>query len=193
MSPTSQNDAVLVARVAAGDEDAAEALDMRFRPFLLRFLHGRVPIDDQDDLVQDVLAAAFQRLQRGGFRGESGLGTWLIGILKHKVADYRSKSIRDQASPVRISMQSDTSWPPAVLQDSWNPDAAIELERLLQSLPNFHRSVLLLNLREGWTTAEIAAATKQPVGTMGRILWEAKRMLQRSRLDVKKIPEGDDQ
>jgi RNA polymerase sigma factor (sigma-70 family) len=193
VSATSHNDAALAAQVAGGDENAAEAFDSRFRPYLLRFLQTRIPFEDQEDLVQEVLFAALQQLRSDGFRGESVLGTWLIGILKHKIADYRAQATRVHAFPARVTSGSDAAPPLIFPRHYWSPDAAIDVERLIDALPKFHRSVLLLNLREGWTTEEIATAMRKSPGTTGRVLWEAKRMLQRNHPELKKIGGSNDQ
>jgi RNA polymerase sigma-70 factor (ECF subfamily) len=46
-----------------------------------------------EDLVQATLLAAVQSI--GGYRGESSLRTWLIGILKRKIIDYLRERSRD--------------------------------------------------------------------------------------------------
>lgn len=43
-----------------------------------------------DDAVQETLLAALQSI--AGFQGKAGLRTWLIGILKHKIADHWRRS-----------------------------------------------------------------------------------------------------
>ena len=40
---------------------------------------------DVEDVVQETLIAAWQA--RAGFRGQSSLRTWLVGILQHKIVD----------------------------------------------------------------------------------------------------------
>jgi RNA polymerase sigma-70 factor (ECF subfamily) len=40
---------------------------------------------DVEDVVQETLIAAWQA--RSGFRGQSALRTWLVGILQHKIVD----------------------------------------------------------------------------------------------------------
>jgi len=46
-----------------------------------------------EDLVQDTLCAAFEARDR--FSGKSSERTWLIGILKHKVADHFRRTSRE--------------------------------------------------------------------------------------------------
>src|SRR5262245_34356651 len=104
MEPFSEdNDRSLVLRMTAGDADAAESFDARFRPRLLRFAQSRnIPLQDQGDLVQDVLTAAIQKFREDGFHEESSLGTWLLGILNHKIADYWERCSRERARFVQI-------------------------------------------------------------------------------------------
>jgi RNA polymerase sigma-70 factor, ECF subfamily len=45
-----------------------------------------------EDLVQDCLSAAWQRM--GTFDGRSSLSTWLVGIMKFKVIDHYRRSKR---------------------------------------------------------------------------------------------------
>lgn len=69
------------------------------RPVLFRYallqLYDR---DLADDAVQDTLLAALQT--KSSFEGKAGVRTWLIGILKHKIADHWRRSARDGAVPV---------------------------------------------------------------------------------------------
>ena len=62
----------------------------KHREVLLRYAMLQVGNDAvAQDAVQETLLAALQT--EGGFRNQSSLRTWLIGILKHKIADhYRS-------------------------------------------------------------------------------------------------------
>jgi RNA polymerase sigma-70 factor (ECF subfamily) len=46
-----------------------------------------------EDVVQEALVAALQA--REGFRGESAERTWLIGILRHKLADHLRRRCRE--------------------------------------------------------------------------------------------------
>jgi len=47
------------------------------------------------DMVQETLIAAWKA--RDGFRGDSSVRTWLVGILKHKVTDHVRRQIRNRA------------------------------------------------------------------------------------------------
>lgn len=50
-----------------------------------------------DDTVQETLLAAWQ--SSSNFKGKAELRTWLIGILKHKIADLWRRSARETVTP----------------------------------------------------------------------------------------------
>jgi RNA polymerase sigma-70 factor (ECF subfamily) len=67
----------------------------KFRPKLLSFAMRRLRNREQaEDAVQETLLAALEGMDR--FCGASSLGTWLTGILKHKLADAMRASSRDE-------------------------------------------------------------------------------------------------
>jgi RNA polymerase sigma-70 factor, ECF subfamily len=67
-----------------------------FRQQLLRFALRRLrDADRAEDAVQDTLLSALEGIDR--FGGGSSLGTWLIGILKHKIADALRRPVREEA------------------------------------------------------------------------------------------------
>lgn len=66
---------------------------MQHADSLYRFALSRVKDHHvAEDLVQDCLSAAWQRIDT--FDARSSLGTWLIGIMKFKVIDHFRKSKR---------------------------------------------------------------------------------------------------
>jgi len=72
----------------------SEALLAEHRPLLFRYALLQLR-DNQlaDDAVQETLLAAWQA--SASFEGKAGLRTWLIGILKHKIADHWRRSTRE--------------------------------------------------------------------------------------------------
>ncbi len=64
------------------------------RPVLIRYALLQLRNSElAEDLVQETLLAALQSTSE--FEGKSGLRTWLIGILKHKIADQFRQSSRE--------------------------------------------------------------------------------------------------
>ncbi len=72
----------------------SEATLAEHRPVLFRYalLKLRNP-EWADDAVQETLLAAWQ--STAAFQGKAGLRTWLIGILKHKIADHWRRMERE--------------------------------------------------------------------------------------------------
>ncbi|MGZ8184660.1 MAG: sigma-70 family RNA polymerase sigma factor [Methylobacter sp.] len=68
------------------------------RPILFRYALLQLRDSElADDAVQETLLAALQA--SSGFEGKAGLRTWLIGILKHKIADHWRRSARENPVP----------------------------------------------------------------------------------------------
>jgi RNA polymerase sigma factor (sigma-70 family) len=173
--------------IAAGDQTAAEAFDKQFRAQLRRFLYGWAPEQDFDDLLQQTFQAAMKAIRTASYRGESSVGTWLVGILMHKLSDYRQARGRINSLEV-IGIAGVFECPTTNHQ---NLDLKLDMKAALQNLPKLHRSVLLLNVRDGMSTTAIAKAISLPPGTVGRVLWEAKQQV-REYLCLKKSLHGTD-
>jgi RNA polymerase sigma factor (sigma-70 family) len=173
-------DRELLDRLATGDEGSAQSFDGEYRPRLMRFLatRGILP-PEAEDVVQDVFLAVFRQIRDGRFRGDSGVWTWVISILNNKVADYWTSrggsavGVRMPIGAINLEHQREFHSP---LRGA-DPEKLAVLTDILDRLPKLHRVILLLHEAEGWVTDEIAERLKMHPGTVGRKLWEAKRML----------------
>jgi RNA polymerase sigma-70 factor (ECF subfamily) len=125
----------------SGDADLAR-LEPMLRGFARRALGGN---DVVDDLVQDALLAATE--QRASFRGSSRLGTWVVGILAHKIVDHFRRSSRWRTEAI------DEADPPGLLDAAprRDPERELELreavrivEAALPALPELERMAVLL-------------------------------------------------
>jgi RNA polymerase sigma-70 factor (ECF subfamily) len=76
------------------------------RRYLYRYAIQQVrDAEAANDLVQDTLVAALENGDR--FQGRSAVRTWLVGVLKHKIAD----SFRHRArAPVSLDALADADW-----------------------------------------------------------------------------------
>ncbi|OQW72269.1 MAG: RNA polymerase subunit sigma [Proteobacteria bacterium ST_bin11] len=75
-------------------DQLSEALLAEHRPVLFRYALLQLKDNElADDAVQETLLAAWQ--SSANFEGKAGLRTWLIGILKHKIADHWRRSARE--------------------------------------------------------------------------------------------------
>lgn len=152
---------------AAPESWLAEHGDALFR---YAFLRAR-DRDTAEDLVQETLLAALQ--SRGHFAGHSSERTWLIGILKHKLADHWRRLGRE----TMLENPADNDDPDALLDrlfdaengDHWrlppfrwpDPDAALEqrqfwtaLSGCIDALPPAHAQAFALCEIDGATGTE---------------------------------------
>lgn len=134
-----------VAAAAAGDRDAFTELVRlhQARVFRLagRFFRRR---EDVEDAAQDTFLAAWRRLS--SYAGRAPFENWLTRVCLHCCYARMTRG-RTREEPL------DEAEHAARRPD---PDAAIEVGRLLATLPAADRFVLLLLDGEGWSVAEIA-------------------------------------
>lgn len=91
---------------------------------MLRFAQLQLGNDDEaEDAVQDALAGALRN--SGNFRGEAALKTWIIAILKNKVADLLRQRRRAPIGASQMASDQDSGVLPAVFDQRgmWREDA----------------------------------------------------------------------
>lgn len=178
-----RDDARLAAGFMAGDEDCVAAVYRRWRP-LVHALAGRSLGDEREaeDVTQQVFLAAWRG--RGGYRpGPGGLGAWLTGITRHKVADAleaRTRRARAVEAAARVCAQGRPAPEPG-------PDRAVEgvVERVvllgeLARLPSAQQRVLRLAFYADLTQSQIADRTGLPLGTVKSHMRRALHVLRQS-------------
>jgi RNA polymerase sigma-70 factor (ECF subfamily) len=121
----------------------------KLRPQLLRFAMQR--LGDRhlaEDAVQETLLAALEDIER--FGGRSSLGTWLTGILKHKIVDALRARAREEL----------LDYPEA--PHDRHPESEVAQRRLLErmdarlkQLPTCAARVFVLREVLGMDTAEV--------------------------------------
>ncbi len=178
MKPTSVHDlddARLVKRFLAGrDEQAFRSLYRAHTPAMLavvwRYLDGdRV---EAEDVVQEAWMRATEKLP--GFRWESTLRTWLVGIAincaRNRARGRGATTARDTDLAEVLELPSSTA----------SIDVAVyDLERAVARLPEGYREVLLLHDVFGYTHDEIARMLGVESGT-------SKSQLHRARTSVRR-------
>lgn len=148
-------------------------------PRLARIARGRgVPPQDCEDVAQEAILDALRQLQKGNFRYESKLETWLVQILHGKIADYWRRK-PPHGSLVSLTTDNPENLPgvpqEALLSPQADFEVVLDVRKALLKLPSRKRLILLLNASQGWTIEEIAKQMGWKPGTVGRQLMEAKR------------------
>lgn len=165
-SAAQQEDAALLARVAAGDEAALEVLYQRYGGACFRL--ARRLIGDQhlaEDVVQQVFLALWQRNGYDPARG--AVSTWLLSITHHKSVDLLR---RDKGRRHRVAGEQElleiAATGPGPADAAWAQLRAERTRAALRDLPVDQREVLLLAYYGGYTQREIADITGLPLGTV---------------------------
>ena len=147
-----ETDPVLVAAYRGGDERAAAELVRRHIPALGRFLYSSgASREDVEDLVQETLFRAFQKL--ASWRGDASFRSWLFTIAGNLLRDqFRSRKGRQMLSLEghEIAGASDPH------ADLAADEAEKQVRRGLAQLPRLQREVFLLRAQEGSEYEEIA-------------------------------------
>ena len=133
-------------QVSTATEQSHRAELAGLLPMLRGFTRRALGTDNAgEDLVQDALLAATEGL--AGFRGGARLGTWVVGILSHKIIDHLRRLHRwreealDEAEEPRL-----LDAPPArnPEQQLARREALRVIEAALSTLPERERMAVLL-------------------------------------------------
>jgi RNA polymerase sigma-70 factor (ECF subfamily) len=177
--PAADGDAALFERVAAGDQEAFEALYHRYHRrlfgYLLRVLRRPALVEE---VLDDVMVAVWQGAHR--FDGRSRVSTWILGIAHHKALKALERARREAD---REGGEPSDSEPEAPALHRGPERAAVrgELRRKLRSameaLSPVQRSVVELTFFYGYSYPEIAEIVGCPVGTVKTRMFHARRLL----------------
>jgi RNA polymerase sigma-70 factor (TIGR02943 family) len=142
-----------------------------------------------EDLVQETLLAAIQN--HGSFSGSSSVGTWLVGILKHKIIDHfrRSSWFIDMKEQAEDEMFDEMGhWREQAIPGAWNettPEDHLEQKELarvlkdcLAALPKHLLTIFAMREIEGLGREEIC----EILGLSSSNYWV---MLHRARLRLR--------
>jgi len=182
-----ERDRELVARAQAGDRRAFRDLFERHHKRAFAVAYG-VLKNKQDAL--DVVQEAFVKVHKHlpAFQGSSSFYTWLYRIVMNLAIDQLRR--RKTARPVefddtalREGEMADESIMPRMLDS--NPRKTVirrelmkRVEEALQTLPEYHRQVIVLREIEGMSYEEMAEALEVPKGTIMSRLFHARRKMQ---------------
>lgn len=189
-------DAVLLARLRAGDEEAFEALVTRHYATMLAvaltYVKGR---SVAEEVVQDAWLGVIQGLDR--FEGRSSLKTWILSILVNKA---KTRGVRE-ARTVPFTALAPEGEEPAVPHErfrgpgdafpghwraypgNWQASAAAAVQdketlrvvvEAIAALPLAQRTVIRMRDVEGYSADEVCAALDVSEGNQRVLLHRAR-------------------
>jgi RNA polymerase sigma-70 factor (TIGR02943 family) len=174
------------------NHDPSEWVD-RYGNYLFRYAMLRLrDRSTAEDLVQETFLAALK--DHGSFSGQSSESTWLVGILKHKIADHfrhqareaplEESDLRDQ--PDSSPFDGSGHWTSGPTDWGGNPadlyrekKFLAQLTKCLSALSPNHANAFTLREIEGADTGEICKVLNVTETNLWVILHRARMLLRR--------------
>ncbi len=168
----SRPDVLLVQLAARGDEAAFAALFHRHKDYVAR-VASRYTRDHETalDVVQETFGYLARKLPSLVLTAK--LTTYLFPIAKNLALSAKRK---DRVR-LRLATGEGSAGDPATPEPPSRPDPTC-LEAMIESLPEYHREVLLMRFADDMSLLEIAAALDIPEGTVKSRLHLAIKALQ---------------
>ncbi len=167
-------DAILLARFAAGDHGAARALTELLLPGALR--QAWRMLGDQaeaEDVAQDAMLRLWR--QAADWRaGEARASTWLYRVV-HNLCIDRMRRRRPQVAVEDAPEPVDPD--PGVLEQMARSEAGRAVAAAIGELPDRQRQALVLRHFEGWSNPQIGEALDCSVEAVESLLARARRQL----------------
>jgi RNA polymerase sigma-70 factor, ECF subfamily len=174
-----------------GLSDPAEWVD-RHGNYLFRYAMLRIgDRHTAEDFVQETFLAALGA--RESFSGRSSEATWLVGILKHKIADHFRRKAREPLLADAPSSEAGDdpftetgewrngppAWAPEPERLARDREFADRLARCLSELPPRHASAFSLREVDGMETGEICKVLEISETNLWVILHRARMRMRR--------------
>lgn len=187
-------EAVLVSRCVAGDEEACAALVAEHQRLVLQLaFHLLGDQEDARDLSQDVFLQVFRTIAR--FRGQSAMRTWIYRIVINQ-ARNRQRWWRRRKRAEQISLDqhieehgdrftADTSLDPHRILNQ--KQLASQVWQALEGLPFEQRTAVILREIDGLSYDEIAFSLGIAIGTVKSRLTRAREALRARLRDVRVV------
>lgn len=171
---STDDDALLLARFAAGDQSAARQISDRLLPAVLRQA-WRILGDEAEaeDVAQDAMIRLWR--QAGDWRsGEARISTWLYRVTRNLCID-RIRKRRPMAAIDDVAEPPDPA--PNVLERLGNSEQCRVLARAIIALPQRQRQALVLRHFEGLSNPAIGGRLDCSVEAVESLLARARRQL----------------
>jgi RNA polymerase sigma-70 factor, ECF subfamily len=178
------HDAVLLGRIACGDDAAMRMLFANHQIAVYRFVLRRLR---DKELAEDVTSEVFLDVWRhaGRYEGRSAVSTWILAIARHKAfsARPRSRPIRLEDDMVEANGNA-VEDPGAILQAQ---DRSVVLRKCITRLSAEHREIIDLVYYQEQSVESVATILGIPRNTAKtRVFYARKRLsdeLKKSGLD----------
>jgi RNA polymerase sigma-70 factor (ECF subfamily) len=196
------DDLALVTRAKAGEKEAFRALVVRHQRKVYAVALGIVK---DPDTAWDVAQEAFVRVHGhlADFKGDSAFSTWLYRIATHLAIDSVRRertSQKDDVDEVNEGLLSDgaegilaTNLGNDPRQNALRRELAGKIQEALATLPEKHRTILVLREVEGLSYEELAERLGIHKGTVMSRLFHARKKMQAALRDYAGLRPADEE
>jgi RNA polymerase sigma-70 factor, ECF subfamily len=177
------DDAVVLARILAGDESEFRTLVRRYEPKLRVYVGQIISVDEEvRDLVQEAFIRAWRHLDQ--YDSTFRFSTWLFRIAHNLAIDHLRRTKRptvslsisedDEGEEVRLDPPDPGRGP---LGELANRELAEAMSREIDRLAPAYRELIVLRHFVGMAYNEIAELKGLPLGTVKNKLFRAHSVL----------------
>lgn len=146
--------------------------------------------EDAEDIVQDTLVSAYEGFEN--YQGLANKKTWLMGILKNKIADYYRKKYK-HATPISLSHYFDEegAWKKEHMLQEWDDNEELlfnnmEFKHIFDDCINRLPSKWSIPFKMYYLEHKKTEILGQELGLTATNIW---KILQRARLQLKECLE----
>jgi RNA polymerase sigma-70 factor (ECF subfamily) len=185
---SADDDAMLLARFATGDQGAARVLTEQLLPRVLRQAWRMLGDEaEAEDVAQDAMLKLWR--QADNWRaGEARISTWLYRVTHNLCIDHIRKR-RPTAAIEDVAEPSDPA--PSVLERLSNSEECRALARAIIALPERQQQALVLRHFEGMSNPEIGVRLECSVEAVESLLSRARRQLTMDMSNEREVDRDD--
>lgn len=162
-------------------------LFQHYQPLIKRYFARHFCLEEGEDLTAQVFEKAFLGLPNFRWQGLS-FSAWLYKIAHHTLIDFYRQSNRENEKETGIKEARELSCPGKNPEEfSCEQETNVEIEKLLQELPEREKTIIYLKFFDGYTNKTIAQITNLSETNISTIVWRAVNRL-RQRLLADRVP-----
>jgi RNA polymerase sigma factor (sigma-70 family) len=147
-----------------GGEDAWATIYRRLAPAVLGYLKANAGPDPEDTLSEVFLQVARDLPRFDG--DERQFRAWVFTITHHRLIDARRSSARRPVEPVAEPPEPETAWEPDAAEQALAEIDSEEVHRILSTLTEDQRAVLLLRVLGDLSVDDVARALGKRPGAI---------------------------
>lgn len=163
-----------IAAVRAGDQQAyAQIINKYKNPLYATILRMTKHPQDAQDLVQEAFIKVYKQLDK--YEAKGSFSSWFYRVaINHCMDAFRTKQY--QMKPVEVDEEQvvNPTHPEIIFMKK---EQQRQLERLLQTLPDDERMIILLRYNNELSYEEIAEMMEVPISTVRNKLHRAKKKM----------------